>query len=455
MKISILLRTLRSLLSIFVVTALTYTIIYTMVPRRLIFRQDPNYNKIAKTADSKANYENTIYERMGYIDYYDTKELQEKASSLDKSVTTKPTKENKAIYQKYVDSLGHGWRLHQFKQSKQFYATRDVPVLERVFGFYTHLFEFDNTGWVKDKTNPNLKRYIRIENDPAIGWSVVGSGTKHKYLLYFNSQFPFVHQNFVKMNLGTSYPTYAEVRYWNGSGTSSGWVNSAALVWVGSNSSKPKPSGSRATASDLSRKPDDTWNSLTVTYSDGDEAQTVSLQTLGVAMSEIYMDGEFLRVPTASLSWETEADDNQRIAVIYAPSTGKCTMREEASKKGKIIMTCKAGRVVTVLRVGDVYTRIVYDGVEGLVLNSCLKFYETPDEDTFTTGLLSAKGKTNTTATVSVYQLTKSRRRLDKIRVGAYLAVMDKVGEWYEVDVNGWHGFVKDANVTLDAPLPD
>ena len=139
MKKYILLRTLRSLLSIFVVTALTYTIIYTMVPRRLIFRQDPNYNKIAKTADSKANYENTIYERMGYIDYYDTKELQEKASSLDKSVTTKPTKENKAIYQKYVDSLGRGWRLHQFKQSKQFYATRDVPVLERVFGFYAHL----------------------------------------------------------------------------------------------------------------------------------------------------------------------------------------------------------------------------------------------------------------------------------------------------------------------------
>ena len=26
------------------------------------------------------------------------------------------------------------------------------------------------------------------------------------------------------------------VRYWNGSGTSSGWVDSAALVWVGSNS---------------------------------------------------------------------------------------------------------------------------------------------------------------------------------------------------------------------------
>ena len=245
------------------------------------------------------------------------------------------------------------------------------------------------------------------------------------------------------------------VRYWNGSGTSSGWVDSAALVWVGSNSQPPKPSGNRATASDLTRKPDDTWRSLTVTYLGGDESRTVSLQTLGVAMSEIFVDGEFLRVPTASLSWETEADADQRIAVIYAPSTGKCTMREEASKKGKVIMSCEAGRVVAVLRVGSVYTRIVYDGVEGLVLNSCLKFYETPDEGSFTTGLLSAKGKTNTTATVSVYQLTKSRRRLDKIRVGAWLAVMDKDSEWYEVDVNGWHGFVKDANVTLDAPLPD
>ena len=87
MKKYIFMRILRSLVSIFLVTALTYTIIYTMVPRKLIFKQDPNYNKIATTKDKKANYENTIYERMGYVDYYDTKELQEKASKEDSSVT--------------------------------------------------------------------------------------------------------------------------------------------------------------------------------------------------------------------------------------------------------------------------------------------------------------------------------------------------------------------------------
>ena len=64
---------------IFLVTTLTYTIIYTMVPRKLIFKQDTNYNKIATTADKRDNYENTVYERMGYIEYYDTKRVARKS----------------------------------------------------------------------------------------------------------------------------------------------------------------------------------------------------------------------------------------------------------------------------------------------------------------------------------------------------------------------------------------
>ena len=51
-------RILRSLVSIFLVTTLTYMIIYTLTPRNLIFKMT-NYNKVAKTKDSKINYENT------------------------------------------------------------------------------------------------------------------------------------------------------------------------------------------------------------------------------------------------------------------------------------------------------------------------------------------------------------------------------------------------------------
>ena len=209
MKKYIFMRVLRSLLSIFLVTTLTYTIIYTMVPRKLIFKQDTNYNKIAKTKDSKINYENTVYDRMGYIEYLDSKALKEKASKEDSSVTVEPTKENEKIYKKYISNLGNGWVLKRFPENKGFYATREVPVFERVIGFYGNLIQIDHPNVIKDASNPKLERYIRIENDPAIGWSVVGSGTKHKYLLYFNGQFPFIHQNFVSLNLGESYPTYS------------------------------------------------------------------------------------------------------------------------------------------------------------------------------------------------------------------------------------------------------
>lgn len=209
MKKYIFMRILRSLVSIFLVTTLTYTIIYTLTPRNLIFKNDPNYNKIAKTKDSKLNYEYTVYDRMGYVEYLDSKALKEKASKEDSSVTVDPTEANEKIYKKYIASLGNGWKLNRFPESKGFYAVREVPVFERVIGFYGNLIQIDHPNVIKDASNPKLERYIRIENDPAIGWSVVGSGTKHKYLLYFNGQFPFIHQNFVSLNLGESYPTYS------------------------------------------------------------------------------------------------------------------------------------------------------------------------------------------------------------------------------------------------------
>ncbi|MBP2624092.1 ABC transporter permease [Streptococcus oricebi] len=211
MKRYIFMRILRSLLSIFLVTTLIYTIVYTMVPRNLIFKQDPNYNKVTKTPDTKADYESTVLERMGYVDYYNTKELQEKASKKNAQVTTEPNAANKKIYEDYIKGLGNGWKLYQFKDSKQFYALRQVPVFERVFEFYANLIQIDHPWKVQDPKNPNLKRGLSITNDPAVGWSLVGSGTKHKYLIYFNGSFPFIHQNIVTLNLGTSYPTYANI----------------------------------------------------------------------------------------------------------------------------------------------------------------------------------------------------------------------------------------------------
>ncbi|CDO17892.1 Oligopeptide transport system permease protein op pB [Streptococcus gallolyticus] len=211
MKKYIGMRVLRSFVSILLVTTLTYGIIYSLVPRHLIFKQDPNYNKMVTTPDKRINYESLIYSKTGYIDYMDSKDLQKKASKIDSEVTTAVTTKNKKIYQKYIKSIGRNWQLYQFPESKKFYAIRDIPLYERVFRFYSHLIVIDHPWKIKDASNPNLKRYVRFENDPAIGPALVGSGTEHKYLLYFNGSFPYIHQNIITMNLGISYPTYANL----------------------------------------------------------------------------------------------------------------------------------------------------------------------------------------------------------------------------------------------------
>ncbi len=52
------------------------------------------------------------------------------------------------------------------KKASSFMLFREVPVLERVLGFYGNLIQFDHTGFIKDETNPT-KRYIRIEKRPC------------------------------------------------------------------------------------------------------------------------------------------------------------------------------------------------------------------------------------------------------------------------------------------------
>lgn len=208
MKKYIFSRLLRSAISLFAITTLTYIIIFTMVPRNKIFKNDPNYTKMASKPDTKVTYENAVYEKMGYIDYWTSKELLDKASKENPSVTGEVTEANKKIYTDFIASVGDGWKLGQLPESGAFYATREVPMFSRVVGFFGNLIEVDHPWRIKDEKNPDLKRYVKLDNDPAIGWSVVGSGTKHKYLMYVNGQFPFVHQNFVKLNLGTSYPTF-------------------------------------------------------------------------------------------------------------------------------------------------------------------------------------------------------------------------------------------------------
>ncbi|MCL2112972.1 MAG: ABC transporter permease [Streptococcaceae bacterium] len=201
-------RILRGIVSIFLVTTLTYALVYSLIPRHTVFSHDPNYNKIASIPDKRIAYQNTIFDKMGYIDYLNTRDLVLKASEVDKSVNTEVNKTNQQIFEEWAKKAGAGWTIHQLPQSKAFFATREIPLYERVGRFYSQLIQIDNIWHVQDKTNPHLKRGYSITTKG--GLALVGSGTKYKYQIYFDTQFPFVHQNIVHFYLGQSYPTYED-----------------------------------------------------------------------------------------------------------------------------------------------------------------------------------------------------------------------------------------------------
>lgn len=243
-----------------------------------------------------------------------------------------------------------------------------------------------------------------------------------------------------KVSIRSSSSGYREINYWNG-GKRSAWVEDSAVRWVGGAfSSTGSSSGGRRT------NVSDTWESLDMTLRlAGDESIPVTLQELGTAQCVVWDGDEMRTVLTEDLYWETEADDDERLAVIYAPKTGQATLRASASSKAKSLGQCEDGRIVIVLKVGSTFTRVLYEGKEGCVLTSALKLCGAVPEDEFSTAILSYKGRTDTSATISVYTAKSAKRKIRQWRVGNDVVVLSQSGSWSEIEIDGWHGWVKSA----------
>ncbi len=126
-------RVLRSLLSIFLVTTLTYIIIYSLVPRRDIFKFDPMISKLSTSPDQLVDYENTAYGKMNYIDYLDTKSLLAQASNRGQTVTAAHTAVNINRLRQWATR--YHYALHRYPQSGNYYATRELPLWQRLVKF--------------------------------------------------------------------------------------------------------------------------------------------------------------------------------------------------------------------------------------------------------------------------------------------------------------------------------
>jgi len=205
----ILKRLLRSMISVLVIMLIVFVLVYTMVPRDNIFFEDATYRKLGGKPDDKADYVYTTWEKLGYLDYVKINDycltLYEAGSDEMKGALDPASKETAdfiALYESRDYSIG------TYPVSGRAYAYKDTPILQRLAKWFGGLVRIDTIYSVQDPGNPDLERYVRFGRTPTGGLALIGSGTLHKYLLYTDSHFPFIHQNFITLNMGESYPTY-------------------------------------------------------------------------------------------------------------------------------------------------------------------------------------------------------------------------------------------------------
>ena len=202
-------RLLRSLLSILIIMVIVFTMVYTMVPRDNIFFEDSTYRKLASKSDDKTEYVYSTWEKLGYLDYVRINDycltIYEVGSPEMGPAVEPDSPESKAFVELY---RAKGYTIEQYLGSGRYFAHKDVPVIKRMLSWLSHLIVIDTPYSVKDETNPKLERKLSFGRTPTGGVALIGSGSTHKYLLYTDSCFPWLHQNVIKLNFGTSYPTY-------------------------------------------------------------------------------------------------------------------------------------------------------------------------------------------------------------------------------------------------------
>ena len=226
-------RILFSIFSLLVVVMLVMLLVYSLIERNVIFQQDDVWNK--RNNNDRRMYEYAQFQKYGYLNYVDyTNFLREKYMSkygesydkeadfaTDRGVIQKPDDvwQNPTVQEFKAKYEAQGYKLDymepvRYKSGKlkaggngYLVAVQEKSVVLRLWDYMKNFFTIETS---KDVDDPNLtERYVHFEKDPYSGlFAITGSGTTHKYLLYFDSRFPFIHQNFLRLNLGTSYTTY-------------------------------------------------------------------------------------------------------------------------------------------------------------------------------------------------------------------------------------------------------
>ena len=156
------------------------------------------------------------------------------------------------------------------------------------------------------------------------------------------------------------------------------------------------------------------------------------------ASTEVTMRSKLRRVSGS------EAPEDLLTAFVYAPNTGKASLREADDKASKVLAQCTSGTVVVVLEIGKIHSLVEINGQTGYLRNDCLG-YSAVKEDQVQIGSLIGGGNINVRAGAD-----KDSARIAQWSSGTQVTVYGVDGNWCEVEYDGQHGWVASKYVVVN-----
>ena len=229
----ILKRFLHGLISIVIVVAIVMVLIYSLLDRTTIFAEDEVYRKLQNNA--KTTYTYRRWQDYGYLDYVNytdwlntqAREGKIDADTLKEAVSLgRKEEDDDEVVAKYAKEFteyyeGKGFQVERLKAitsrrklaaggQPELFAHKDRPLSSRLISYFSRIVTIDTIHYVDKDTDIGARGLTFTTHDPVYGGekfspAIIGNGTKHKYLLYFDDKFPYLHQNLITVNLGTSY----------------------------------------------------------------------------------------------------------------------------------------------------------------------------------------------------------------------------------------------------------
>lgn len=234
-------RVIRGFLSIIIVIGIVMIMIYSLLDRNLIFANDAIYTKSAN--NQKEIYKYSKWEEYGYIDYVHYSEYCTalvKSGELtedERAVAVKIGREAKSdskLAAQYVEQFTKEYEAKGYKVvrldavvknrrladggTQQLFAYKNVPVFNRLGAFFKGVIKVEDINYVKediDNRGLTFSMHDPLYGDDKISPTIIGNGTEHKYLLYFDSNFPYIHQNIVSIKLGKSFTVNQGIDVWD------------------------------------------------------------------------------------------------------------------------------------------------------------------------------------------------------------------------------------------------